>query len=147
MSDHQKETAFLRQVLLYDDTAERHKLEEVITQLQHNERCVRRAAWLMGLLVALALAGLCYSAIFMADHPQNTSQFVTPFLSKVFCALGLGSLICLVSFAGLGAAYRKQMDQRREECRRLAAKLLESRLGKPRTRPWPGIVKEQEIVV
>src|SRR2546423_11782526 len=121
MSDHQRETAFLRQVLLYDDTAERHKLEEVITQLQRNERCVRRAVWLMALFVALAMAGLCYSALFLADHPQNMSQFVTPFLSKVFCALGLGSLICLVCFVALGAAYRKDLDQRREECRPRAA--------------------------
>jgi len=62
----------------------------------------------------------------------NMSQFVTQSISKVFCALGLGSLICLVSFLGPGVAYRKDLDRRREECRRLAAKFLESRLGKPR---------------
>jgi len=38
----------------------------------------------------------------------------------------------MVAFTGLGVVYRKELDQRREECRRLAAKLLESRLGKPR---------------
>ena len=139
MSDHQRETAFLRQVILYDDTAERHKLEESITQLQGNERCVRRAVWLMALLVALSMAGLCYSTVFLADLPQNMSQLVTPLISKVFCAFGLGSLICLVSFLGLAAAYRKHLDQRREECRRLAAKLLESRLGKPRAMPLPEV--------
>src|SRR5437879_8848596 len=42
MSEHQRETAFLRQCILYDDTGERHKLEESITQLQRNELCVRR---------------------------------------------------------------------------------------------------------
>lgn len=132
MSEHQKQTAFLRQCLLYDDTGERHELEENITQLQRNERCVRRAVWVMSLLVALAMAGLCYAAIFLMDRPQDMSQFVTQFVSKVFCALGLGSLICLASFVGLGVAYRMKLDQRREDCRRLAAKLLESRLGKPR---------------
>src|SRR6185436_12656398 len=121
MSDHQRETAFLRQCILYDDTGERHKLEESITQLQRNERCVRRAVWLMTLLAALAMAGLCYSAVFLAAIPQNMSQFVSPLISKVLCALGLGSLICLVSFLGLGVAYRKELDQQREECRRLAA--------------------------
>ena len=28
MSDHQRETAFLRECILYDDTGERHELEE-----------------------------------------------------------------------------------------------------------------------
>ena len=132
MSEHQKQTAFLRQCLLYDDTGERHELEESITQLQRNERCVRRAVCLMALLVALAMAGLCYSAVVPADDPHNLSQLVTQFDSKVFCALGLGSLICLVVFTGLGMVHRNKLDQRREECRRLAAKLVESRLGKPR---------------
>jgi hypothetical protein len=147
MSDYKRETAFLRQCLLYDDTGERHKLEERITQLQRNERCVQRAVWLMAVLAALAMAGLGYCAFFCEDYPQNMSRFITQFTSKVVCALGLGSLICLLAFVGLGVGYRKELDQRREECRRLAAKLLESRLGKPRTMPLPGVVKEQEILL
>ena len=147
MSEHQRETAFLRQCLLYDDTAERHKLEEGITQAQRGECCVRRAVLLMVLLTALAAAGLCYAAVFLTDYPQNTSQFLTPFIIKIFCALGVGSLICMLAFAGLGVVYRKDLDQRREECRRLATKLLESRLGKPRAMPLSGILKEQEFIV
>ena len=148
MSEHQKQTAFLRQCLLYDDSGERQELEESITQLQRNERCVRRAVWLMALLVALAMAGLCYSAVVPADDPQTMSQFVTQFTSKVFCALGLGSLICLVAFTGLGVVHRNKLDQRLEECRRLAAKLLESRLGKPRALEGtaPEILSEESKV-
>ena len=137
MREHQKQTAFLRQVILYDDSRERQELETSITQLQRSETCVRRAVWVMALLVALSLAGLGYSTIFLTDRPLNTSQIVTQLVSKVLCALGLGSLICLVSFVGLGVAYRKELDRRREECRRLAAKLLESRLGKPRALEGP----------
>jgi hypothetical protein len=37
MSEHQKQTDFLRHCLLYDDTTERHKLEARITQLQRDE--------------------------------------------------------------------------------------------------------------
>ena len=132
MTDHEKNTAFLRQCLLYDDSGERHELEESITQLQRNERCVRRAVWLMAVLVALAMAGLCYSAVCLADYPQDMTQLMTQFISKVFCALGLGSLICLLAFAGLGVVHRNKLDQRREECRRLATRLMESRLGQPR---------------
>ena len=132
MNEHQKQTEFLRQCLLYADTGERHKLEENITQLLRNERCLRRAVSVMALLVALAIAGIGYSAIFLTDNPQSMSQTVTQFGGRIFCALGLGSLISLLAFVGLGAANRNQLDQRREDCRRLAAKLLESRLGNPR---------------
>lgn len=135
MSQHEKDLAFLKECILYDDSVERHKLEASITQLQHNERCVRRAVGLMAWLIALALAGLGYSVIFLTDFPQNVTQLITPFIVKVFCAVGGGSLICLVAFGSLGLVYRKELDQRREECRRLAARLLASHLGKPRAAP------------
>ena len=86
MSDHQRETAFLRQCIRYDDTEERHRLEERITESLRDERCVRRAMWLMALLAMLAMAGLGYAAVFMADHPQNMSQFVAPLTSKGLAA-------------------------------------------------------------
>jgi hypothetical protein len=144
MNEHQRETAFLRQCLHYDDTAQRQELEERLSQAQRDERCVRRAVWLMALLTALAMAGLCYSAVFQA---QSMSQLTRSFTSKVFCTLALGSLICLTAFVGLGAIYRKVLDQRREECRRLATKLLESRLGTSHPRPLPGAVKDRENLV
>ena len=74
MNEHQQQTAFLRQCLLYDDTEERHKLEEKITRLQVDERCVRRAVWLMALFAALAMAGLGYAAVFLADYPLVGKQ-------------------------------------------------------------------------
>lgn len=141
MNDRQRQTEFLRQCLLYEESDERHKLAERIRQVQQNERCVRRAVWLMVLMAALAFAGLAYSAIFMEDFPQNVPGFLTRFLTKVFCVLGLASLICIPAFVGLEVVYRRELNKRREECRRLAAKLLESRLGKPwvlnGTRPEP----------
>ena len=85
------------------------------------------------MLVALACAGLCYYAISLAEHSPDVSGFMTQyFTTKFLCALALGSLVCMVAFTGLGMVYRKELDKRREHCRRLAAKLLESRLGKPR---------------
>ena len=143
MNEHQKQTAFLTQCIRYDG---HHKLEERITELQRNEICVRRAVWLMALFAALAMAGLGYAAVFLADYPLNLSQFTARLIIKVLCALGVGSLICLLAFLGLGAIYRKELDQRREECRGLATKLIESRLGKPTSIPLPGVVKEQELV-
>ncbi len=139
MSDYQRETAFLRQCLLYDDTAEHRRLGANITQLQRNERCVRRAVELMALLTLLAMVGLGYSVIFQADPFENISQLTTPLINQVFCILGLAALICLVWFVGLGLANRRELDQRREECRRWVAKFLEVRLGKPV--PSPGDIR------
>jgi len=145
MSEHQKQTAFLRQCLLYDDTAERHKLDERIRELQRNDISVRRAVWLMVLFAALAMAGLCYVAVFVVDYPLNLPQLTAQLLTKILCALGLGSLICLLAFMGLGVVYRKELDQRREQCRQLATKLMESRLGKSH-RPSLGMLNDGERI-
>jgi|SRR5688572_15360636 len=147
MSKHEKDVRFLRQCILYDESAEHDKLEESITQLQRNERCVRRAVALMALLVGLALAGVCYSAVCLTDYPQNTTQFMMLFIAKVFCALGLGSLICLLAFVGLGAVYRKQLDRRLEECRQVARNLLEAHRSKPPTRPGPALAARETDVL
>ena len=135
MSEHQRETAFLRQVIAYDDTAERLKLEERITQAQRDENCARRAVWLMVLLTALAAVGLGYAAVLLGDFPHNLSRFVSHFIVRVSGALGLASLVSLLAFLGVQVGCRKDLGQRREECRRLAIKLLESRVGITRTVP------------
>lgn len=142
MSEGERDTAFLRQFLIYDNSAERHKLEERIVQAQCNERCVRRAVRLMAVLTMLGAAGLCYAATFI-EFPLTPLQFITPLFNKVFCALGVGSLICMLAFWGLGVLYRKELEKCREECRGLATKFFESRLRKPGTVPLPGLSKDK----
>ena len=44
MTDHQKETLFLRKVILYGDTAEAHRPNENMAQVQ-GKTCVRRAVF------------------------------------------------------------------------------------------------------
>jgi hypothetical protein len=146
MSDHQRETAFLRQCIRYDDTEERHRLEERITQIQRDERIVRRAIWLVGVLAALAMAGLGYAAVFMMEFPLNLPQLATRLLIKALCVLGAASLVCLFGFLVLGVLFRKELDQRREDCRRLALKVLEARLGQPCDVPQPVITKAPEML-
>jgi len=131
MNERQRQTEFLSQCLLYDDSSERHKLAERIRHVQQNERSVRRAMWLMVLLAALALVGLASLAVFAEGFPHNMPGFMSRFITKFFCVLGLGSLICIPVFVILELVYRKELNQRREECRQLATKLLESRIGKP----------------
>jgi hypothetical protein len=87
--------------------------------------------WLMAILTALVVAGLGYGTVLVDNFPYNAPQFIV----NLVYALGLGSLISLLTFMGLGLVYRKKLDQRREECRQRVARLLESRLGKPVTTP------------
>ena len=132
MSENQKETAFLRQCILYDDSAERQELEKGITQIQRDERCVRRAAWLMVILTALVVAGLGYGVVLVDNFPYNVPHLII----NIACALGLVSFISLLVFVVLGIAYRQELDQRREKCRQMVTKIMESRLGKPVPAPW-----------
>lgn len=125
MSEHQNEMAFLRHLLVYDNTEERHTLEERIAQVQRDERSVVRAAWLMALFTVLAATGLAYGAIVEENFPYNESQFVV----RVSCNLGLASLMCLVAYAGLLTVHRKKLNRLREECRQLITRLLKSHLG------------------
>jgi len=131
MNDHQRQTEFLKQCILYEGSKASQTLAERIRQLQHNERCVGHALWLMVHLGALALAGLAYLAVFMEDFPQNIPGFMTRFITQAFCVMGLSSLICVPVFLGLQMVYRKELAHRREDCRRLATNLLESRLARP----------------
>ena len=132
MSEHQKHTEFLRHCLRYGESTEHQKLEEGITQVQRDARCVRRAVWLMAILTALFMAGLGYGTVLVANFPYNAPHFIV----NLIYAVGLGSLISLLAFAGLGLVYRWKLDRRREECRQQVARLLESRLGKPVTTPF-----------
>lgn len=133
MSEHQKHTDFLKQCLLYDDSSERHRLGEELGQAQRDLRCVRRAAWLMAMLAALAVAGLGYAMVLVDNFPYN----ISPFILNLICTLGVASLISLLAFAGLGTIYCRQLDQRREECRQSVAKLLAARLGQPAATSLP----------
>src|SRR5437867_2184944 len=105
MNEQQRDTAFLTRIISYDDSPERCELAQRISRAQSNERCVRRAAWLMVLFAGLATAGLCYAAVFLLE-PFNTPQFLDQLFIKVLCALALGSLISLAGFIALGNRYR-----------------------------------------
>jgi hypothetical protein len=133
MSEHQRETKFLRHVILYDDSDEHRKVEKNIAQVQHDERCVQRLAGIMALFLMLASAGIAYGAILHKNFPYDGSELVF----RILCEAVLASLICLVAFAGLLMVYRWRLNRLREEGRRLVTRLLESRLGKPYTPTLP----------
>ena len=127
MNEHQRETAFLRQIITFDDTDERHKLERRIEEVQREERCIKRLAWLMALLGGLGLAGLAYGTLFEESFSYANSRLYF----KSVCTLGLASLISLAMLACFLIACRQKLNAIREECRRLVKRVLESRLGNP----------------
>jgi len=127
MSAHQTETAFLRHIILYDDSDECRKLKNSIAQIQRDMHCVQRVASVTALFPVLAIAGIAYGMLLQENFPYNGSELVL----RVLCELGLASLICLSCFAGLLTVYRKKLDRLRKEARQLVIRLLESHLGKP----------------
>jgi hypothetical protein len=137
MSDNERETDFLGHCLLYDDSGDGHQLQQRITQVKQEERCVRRALkWLL-LAALLAFSGLCYSMLFMPEHPGTVSPIARQVITDTLLVFGMGSLICMLGFCIMIFIYRRELATRREQCRQMALKLLESRLGKPPGRPVP----------
>src|SRR5882724_7840928 len=95
MSEHQKETAFLRSIIAFDHTDERHELDQRMRQIQCDERCVKRLAALMVLLSALGLAGLAYGAV-LEDYFSYVSQRLVIDVSSVAVLAALISLVVLI---------------------------------------------------
>jgi hypothetical protein len=127
MSEHQRETAFLRTIIAFDDTDEQRKLEHKMTLAECNERCVKRLAAVMLLLSALGAAGLAYGAV-LSDYFSYVNYRLVIEVSYVAILAALISLVVLVSHL---MAYRNRLNRLREECRQLIMKLLESHPGKP----------------
>ncbi len=134
---HDREMAFLRHLMLYDESGECRELEGRTAQAQNKERCIRRAAWLMAVLTALAVVGLGYSAILLEDFPQNKTHL----LMRIFYSLGLASLVSLLAFGGYWLVCAGELNEQRERCRRLVTRIVESRLGKPVSASLPQAVR------
>ena len=133
MSKQQTEAAFLRNIILYDDSDECRNLEKRIAQVQQDASCVQRAVSVTALAPPLAIVGIAYGVLLQQNYPYSGSEFVF----RVLCVLGLASVICLVGFAGLLTRYRKELSRLRKEARQSVARLLESRVGKPQIPTLP----------
>lgn len=124
MSEHEKETAFLKRLMALDDGAQGRLLEARLAAAERNDRVVRQAMLGVALLLVLALIGLGYSAILLPDFPFNRSQLVL----KLFLALGLGSGLCLVAYGCMWIRCRQALNRLRDECRRTLETTLQTRL-------------------
>jgi hypothetical protein len=122
--EHQTEHAFLKRLIEHDASEESRQLQDSLAQAERDERCIRRAMFLMAVLFMLSLAGLSYCAILLPDVFRNPEQLVMRSLGY----LGLGSLISLGVFLGYLLWHRVIVRRLRRECRRLVLALARSQL-------------------
>ena len=134
MSESKSETAFLRQIILLEDSDEGRELDQRIAQVQREQGCVNRAAALMALLTALGMAALGYG-VFLHDNFFYELTFVL----KPICEFGLASLICLLAFLFLSFTRERKLKALRAQCRRLATRVMDSRLRKPQSQSWAAL--------
>ncbi len=143
MSERQKQAQFLRALIGYAETGERCDLLERIKRAERDERCVRVALELVGLLAMAALFGLGYSIIFI-DVEQIVSPS-PPVLIRLLYALGLGSLFCLVAFGSSWFWYRRISDRIHDECRSFIMKVLDAQAAQNQAPVIPSIVEKSSI--
>ena len=128
MSKRQKQTAFLRAMILHGDAEERARLQARIIRAERDEQCAWRALWLVTLLAVLSCLGICYSAVLI---PEFFNQYWHPMV-RIFCGLGLASLICATAFLGFWIWCRGVMNRVQEDCRRFVMATMEPRVRNPK---------------
>jgi hypothetical protein len=140
MSDHQKDTEFLKRLIHCENSEKSRQLETRISEAETRERIVRCALAQVAILAALAISGLCYAAILLPDFPQNRSQLIL----KIFLALALASGISLVAYFGVWIHCRFTLNGLRDQCRDFISAALERSWDRLKTIPFPGTVQEAD---
>jgi hypothetical protein len=134
MSERQKQINFLKTLICHEQSEQHRDLQDRIKQAEQDEKCIRRMVFLVIVVEMLSLAGLGYSAVF---HP-NFFAYTTPFLVRLFSALCLGSLACLIAFVGYWLWHRNMLNDLNEECRRVVLASLQSH---PQPSPFAPVFK------
>src|SRR5216117_3608067 len=121
MSKRTQQTAFLKALVLHGNPEERAKLQERMIRAERDEQCAWRALWLVTLLAVFSCCGICYSAVLVPQLFYSSSNVAV----RVFCGLGLASLICAVAFLAFWFWCRSVLNRIQEECRRFIMATLE----------------------
>ena len=143
MSEHQKQSEFLKKLVLHDDSPANRLLCERLAGAERNERCLLLACRLVGLIALVALAGIGYSAVLLPEFFDNATHVVLRF----FSALGLGSALCFVFFLGLWFWYRGHTNRIHDECRRIISAMLEARLKTTTTTFYPVLEDDSNLKI
>jgi hypothetical protein len=126
MNDRQKnQNDILAHCIRHDSSGELHRGEDRIRHAERQERCLRRAMWLMAILALFATLGLGYSIILLYELPAYYARI----LNHILTVVGLASLASLVVFAGCWLVCRHRLSAQREDVRLVALRLLAERSG------------------
>ena len=123
MSKRRQQTAFLKALVLQGSAQEQAQLQDKLSLAERDEQCAWRALWLVTLLAVFSCCGICYTAVLLPQFFQNSSHVSV----KIFCGLGLASLICAVAFLGFWVWCRAALNRIQEDCRRFIMATLEPR--------------------
>jgi len=121
MSKRQKQTAFLKSLVLHGNMEGQVELQERINKAERDELCAWRALWLVSLLAFFSVCSICYSAVLIPESFQSSSHVVV----KFFYGLGLASVICAVAFLCFWLWCRGVLNRLHEDCRRFVMAMLE----------------------
>src|SRR5882724_9041220 len=121
MSKRQQQTAFLRTLILHGNAETRVQLQDRIKRAERDEKCAWRALLLVSVLAVFSCVGICYSAVLLPEFFQNSSHLVV----RIFCSLGLASLVCAAAFLGCWMWCRAVLNRVQEDCRRHVMAMLE----------------------
>ena len=143
MSEHRKQSEFLKKLVMHDDSPANRSLCDRLGAAERNERCLLLACRLVGLIALVALAGIGYSAVLLPEFFDNATHVVLRF----FSALGLGSALCFVVFLALWFWYRTSTNQIHDEFRRVITAMLEARLKTTTTTFYPVLVEDPNLKI
>ena len=84
----------------------------------------------MGVLLAVAAAGLAYPAILVPNFPYNMERFIMNIVLALFASLSF----CLLTFIIMGIFLYIKLHRQREACRRLLRRLFAARFDSAQTK-------------
>lgn len=120
MSEHQKQTAFFKQIFRTADTPERRQLKERILKAEGDVCCCRRAMLRIAGLIAISMLGCLYTIVMVPEVALNQAHV----LRKVFQVMAIGSLMSLLAYTGCWLYYRAVLFQVHTECRRFLMSMV-----------------------
>ncbi len=140
MTEQEKQTAFLKDLIAHDESPQAKDIEERIKQTERDHRCILKALHLVVLVALLALGGLCYSAVLLPDFFDSS----TPMIVRLQFDLVVGSIIGFVGFFFSWLRYRSRLHRLHEECRCCIRQFFNCRLGQSAPVQFP-VVQEPSM--
>jgi hypothetical protein len=123
MHSERSQNDFIRALILHGDSTERDSLLRRMAKAEREEHSSRCALILVIILSLVSVSAVLYGAVLLPDFFRGGSQVVF----KIFCGLGLASVVCSLVFGGCWLWYRGVLNRVHRESRKFLLKILDSR--------------------